>query len=159
MIQTWKKPQKQKLLNILKPSKKAETNGDRACEVLVFVRSLEGPVLKPRQIKPEKKNIFHWVSGRHFKKFTHFWQYCSHGAWWVHGENAFLLFNTHLVRTVLTGFNEEFLECQNLICSFTNNVYMVTSYRNFTISMGLHTCNTSPSHTGKKFSFLHYRKK
>lgn len=43
--------------NRLKPSKKAETNGDRACKVLVFVRSLEMPVLKARQIKPVKKNL------------------------------------------------------------------------------------------------------
>lgn len=71
MIQTWKKPQKQKLLNRLKPSKKAETNGDRACEVLVFVRSLEGPVLKPRQIKSEKKKISSTESVEDISRSSH----------------------------------------------------------------------------------------
>lgn len=47
---------KQKLLNRLYPSKKAETKGDSTCKALVFVRSLKLTVLNHREIKIEEKS-------------------------------------------------------------------------------------------------------
>jgi len=56
MIPTWKTKKTKTELKAFEQVKKAETKGDSTCKVFMFVRSLKLPVLKPRQIKIEKKN-------------------------------------------------------------------------------------------------------